>query len=181
MAGRNENSPWTGEREGSDEAAIFDAVLRPHRSLSPAGFGILMTAVAVGLAGLGFAFFAIGAWPVLGFCGLEFGLLYLAFRISYRDGRAYEHLRLGATMLEIRRVDGHGRPRGTWRLQPNWLRITIDDPADHGSQLSLSSHGRELIIGSFLTPEERLDLAQALRRAIEAWRTAPQSGPDANR
>lgn len=159
----------------------FDTVLRPHRSLSPAGFGLLMAALTVGLAGLGFAFFAIGAWPVLGFCGLEFGLVYLAFRINYRDGRAYEHLRLGATTFEVRRVDGRGRSRGIWRFEPNWLRVAIDDPPDHGSQLALSSHGRELVVGSFLTPEERLDLARALRRAIETWRTAPPSSPQASR
>lgn len=162
-----------------DGEAVFDAVLQPHRSLSPAGFGLLMAALTVSLAGLGFAFFAIGAWPVLGFCGIEFGLLYLAFRINYRDGRAYEHLRLGATMLEVRRVDGRGRSRGTWRFPPNWLRVTMDDPPEHGSQLALSSHGRELVIGSFLTPDERLDLARALRRAIEVWRAAPQSGVNA--
>lgn len=179
MAGHKVKTPRRKERETADGAAIFDTVLRPHRSLSSAGFGVLMAALAVGLAGLGFAFFAIGAWPVLGFCGLEFGLLYLAFRINYRDGRAYEHLRLGATMLEIRRVDGRGRPRGAWKFQPNWLRVTMDDPPEHGSQLSLSSHGRELVIGSFLTPEERLDLARALRGAIAAWRTAPQANPDA--
>lgn len=179
MEGRNENSPPARPRRAPHEEALFDAVLRPHRSLSPAGFGILMAALAVGLAGLGFVFFAIGAWPVLGFCGLEFGLLYLAFRINYRDGRACEHLRLGAAMLEVRRLDGRGRLRGTWQFQPNWLRVTMDDPPEHGSQLALSSHGRELIIGSFLTPEERLDLAHALRRALEAWRTAPQPGPGA--
>ena len=44
----------------------------------------------------------------------------------------------------------------------------MDDPPDHGSQLILSSHGRSLVVGSFLTPAERLDLARALRHALAA-------------
>lgn len=130
-----------------------------------------MAALALALAGLGLVSWAVGAWPVLGLCGLEFGLIFLAFLINYRDGRAYEHLRLDTAVLEVRRVDGRGRQRGVWRFQPNWLRVTMDDPPAHESQLVLSSHGRTLAIGSFLTPGERLDLAHALRRAIEVWRT----------
>ena len=51
------------------EPALFDAELRPHRSLSPRGFLVLMLAVcAISFAG-GLAFFLAGAWPVVGFLG----------------------------------------------------------------------------------------------------------------
>lgn len=159
-----------GAREGR---VFFEAVLHPHRSLPPHGFLWVMAALGVPLAVLGIAFLAAGAWPVFGFCGLELVLLYAAFRVNYRDGRACERLRLSDSGLEVRRFDGRGRSGGVWRLQPNWLRVSIDDPPRHDSQLVLSSHGRDLVIGAFLTPDERLELARALRRAIERWRTAP--------
>lgn len=161
------------EASGGDSRVFFEAVLHPHRSLTGRGFLWVMAALGVPLAVLGFVFLSIGAWPVFGFCGLEFVLLYAAFRINYRDGRACERVRLSDSGLEIRRVDARGRSGGTWRLQPNWLRVSIDEPPRHDSQLVLSSHGRNLVIGAFLTPEERLDLARALRRAIERWRSAP--------
>ena len=44
--------------------------------------------------------------------------------------------------------------------------MAIDDPPAHHSQLTLSSHGRSLVVGAFLTAEERLELARALRDAL---------------
>ena len=42
----------------------------------------------------------------------------------------------------------------------------MDDPPEHESQLTLASHGRRLVVGAFLTPEERLELARALGAAL---------------
>lgn len=172
MAGETENMDSPGSVGGR---VFFDAVLRPHRSLSPRGFRLLMAASAAGLLAVGLLFWLSGAWPVIGFCGLEFGLLYGAFRLNYRAARAYERLRLSDDGLEISRVRPNGVVARVWRLQPNWLRIDIDNPPDHDSQLILSSHGRRMVVGSFLAPEERLDLARALAEALDRWRTAPHS------
>jgi uncharacterized membrane protein len=48
----------------------------------------------------------------------------------------------------------------------------MDDPPAHDSQLVLSSRGRSLAIGGFLTPAERLDLARALREVLASQRGA---------
>lgn len=148
---------------------VFDAVLTPHRSLSPRGFAILMTAVAGVSFSAGLAFFLIGAWPVMGFFGLDLLLFYWAFRVNYRRGRMYENLRLTREDLTVRRVDHWGAAK-TWQFQPYWLQVLMDDPPRHESQLRLRSHGRAVTVGSFLTPEERLDLAQALRRELDNLR-----------
>lgn len=154
------------------DGCLFDAILTPHRSLSPHGFVILMSLVV--LAGLapGIVFMTRGAWPVFGFCGLEVFLIWLCFRLSYRSGRIWERVRLTPATLTIERhlVDGSWRE---WSFQPYWLRVMMDDPPQHESPLTLTSHGESLAIGSFLTPEERLDLAKALRRALAAARETP--------
>jgi uncharacterized membrane protein len=170
MAGETEytDSPCSGGGR-----VFFDAVLQPHRSLSPLGFQLLMAATAVALLAVGLLFWQLGAWPVIGFCGLEFLLLYGAFRLNSRAARAYERLRLSDDGLEISRVRPNGTVSRVWRLQPNWLRIDIDNRPDHDSQLILSSHGQRMVVGSFLAPEERLDLAKALGEALDRWRTAP--------
>ena len=157
------------QSEGGSHPVYFDAVLRPHRSLGKPGFLILMSAVAaVGIL-VGIAFCLMGAWPVLGFCGLEVGLIYVLFRLNYREGEKHERVVLTDQGLDVARVSPHGRV-SEWRLAPNWLRVSIDDPPGHDSALRLTTHGQSLIIGAFLTPEERLEVANALRAALDRWR-----------
>lgn len=156
---------------GSTEELFFDARPRPHRSLSPRGFLLLMIAVATVACLAGLACLLIGAWPVVGFLGLDVALVYLAFKMNYRHGRMYETLRLTRGDLTVARIDPWGA-RKSWRFQPAWLQVLIDDPPGHDSQLVLRSHGKSLPIGGFLTPEERAGLAAALRRALEETRAA---------
>jgi uncharacterized membrane protein len=154
-----------------DPKVEFDAVLTPHRSLPRAGFYLLMAAwVAVNLA-LGIYFLVQGAWPVVGFFGLDVLILYLAFRLNYRSARLTERVRLTETELTVVRVTPSGEARA-WSFQPYWLRVRMDDPPSADSRLTLSSHGRDLAIGTFLSPEERLDLARALKSALARQRGA---------
>lgn len=152
-----------------DEPALFDAELRPHRSLSPRGFLVLMLAAcAISFAG-GLAFFLAGAWPVVGFLGADVLLIYLAFRASYRSGRLVERLHLTRDRLTVSRVWPGGRSR-SWEFQPYWLQVVFDDTAIADERancpLILRSHGKALAIGSFLTRQERREVAVALRQAL---------------
>ncbi len=149
---------------------LFQAELRPNRSLSPRGFRLLMLGLAAVSFASGVAFVSMGAWPVFGFFGLDVLLLYWAFKASYRSGNLYETIKLTDETLEVRRVHPSGGSQ-VWRLQPHWLRVQIDDPPEHHSQLVLRSHGRNLTVGSFLTPNERVEVADALRNALARGRT----------
>jgi len=96
---------------------LFDAVLTPHRSLSPRGFWLLMGCiVAVSFTG-GLVFLIAGAWPIFGFFGLDVALIYWAFRASYRSGRLRERLRLTRDELTVERIDPRGKLR-RWTFQP---------------------------------------------------------------
>jgi uncharacterized membrane protein len=143
----------------------FDAILTPHRSLSPAGFAIMMAGV-IGVAFVGGIVFLVqGAWPVTGFGIVEVGLFYLMFRLNYRSGRIYERIRLTDDSLDVERREVGGRIR-RWQFQPYWLRIDMADPPDTDSKLLLRSHGRSLAIGAFLSPDERLEFANRLRGEV---------------
>lgn len=150
-------------------AVLFRAVLYPHRSLSPAGFRRLMACVGGLSLGTGLVFYLNGAWPIIGFMGLDVALLYWAFKASYRSARAHETVELTDRALIVERVDMADR-RQRWTLPPTWLRVNLDEPQRPGSQITLSSHGRHLVVGSFLSPTERREFAQALRDALETWR-----------
>jgi len=158
-----------------EQSLLFDAVLYPHRSLGPAGFWLLMGFVSAVSFAAGTAFYLAGAWPVVGFLGLDIVLIYLAFRANYRAARVRETLELRSSELRVRRLGGRGEVLREWTFQPYWLRVEIDEPPQHHSQLALCSHGRRLVVGAFLTPGERLEVAQALRRALGRCAPAPGS------
>jgi uncharacterized membrane protein len=149
----------------TQESPLLDIVLRPHRSLSPAGFAVIMTAlIAFSFVG-GIVFFLAGAWPVIGFLGLDVVLVYWAFRASYARGRDYERIILLPGSLTIERVS---RKSGTERfsLQPYWLRVDLEDGPEPAMRLMLRSHGKSFTVGGFLSPQERTELAAMLREAL---------------
>ena len=154
------------------ERPIFRALLVPHRSLGRTGFLLVMGAMVFAWLAVGSIFLAHGAWPIFGFFGLDVLLLYVMFRLNYRDGRLSERLRLTERELQVDRVHPDGRVQ-RWSFQPYWLRVEMDDPPQHESRLLLASHGETLAIGAFLTPEERLDVARALRDALHRLRGGP--------
>lgn len=149
------------------EWAHFSAVLRPYRSLSPRGFVILMACVGgVGFAA-GMVFFMMGAWPVLGFFGLDVALVYVAFRLNYYAGRLHETVDLTDDSLTVTRVRPSGR-RQSWSFHPYWVRIELTPRPGRASELSLSLHGRRLVFGAFLTEQEKSEIACALKDALIA-------------
>lgn len=165
------------EQAAGVEAPLLDVVVYPHRSLGKAGFLVLMAVLSVCSLALGLALYLSGAWPAIGFLGLDLLVVYVAFRLNYRAARAYETVRLTPGALEVTRVDARGRGRRI-TFQPYWLAVDMDDPPRRHSRLTLRAHGRRLEVGGFLTPDEKLDLARALRRALDEARrpAAEQSG-----
>ena len=145
--------------------ARLDVVLYPNCSLAPAGFAVLMTAIALISAAVGAGFMMIGAWPVAGFFGLDLLLLCLAFRWNYRQARRAEFVRLDRDGLTVRRLEPDGRSQ-SWRFEPYWVRVALEQVGRHDRRLVLRSHGRELVIGAFLTQAERAELADALVSAL---------------
>jgi uncharacterized membrane protein len=160
-------------------AVFFERILHPHRSLPPRGFHILMAVLFVISLAVGIGFVSIGAWPVCGFFGLDVALVYLAFRLSYRSARRRETLRLADETFTVERVSIRGERR-VWRFQPFWLRVVLDEHAGRGNRLSLVSHGKSLVIGDFLPPPSRPELAATLRDALARWRRAlnPANAPE---
>ncbi|MDP2409594.1 MAG: DUF2244 domain-containing protein [Pseudolabrys sp.] len=148
------------------EPTIFSAVITPHRSLKQAGFLVLMIAFGGVSFIAGMVFLLLGAWPVFGFFGLDVLLLYWAFRINYRDGHAYEEVTVTPSALTVRKVNPRGRVR-EWVLNPLWVKLERIEIEDFGiNRLLLISRGKQLVVGSFLAPEERASFATALGNAL---------------
>lgn len=152
----------------------LDAELRPNRSLSPAGFRVVMAAMIAMSLVPAIIFLSQGAWPVAGFLGLDVLGVYVAFRLSYAHGRAREYVKVTQAEIDIHRLDHHGRRFSQERFPSYWARVAMDDPPEPDSQLTISASGRATTVGSFLSAEERLSLANALRDALARARQAKE-------
>ena len=144
-------------------------VLRPHRSLGPRGFLIFMSVYGAISFAAGIAFLSMGAWPVLGFCGLDVALVWWAFRANYCAARQTETIEVTPDELAVCARDGRGRER-TARFNPYWLRVEVLELRGDVCELRLTSKGRGVAVGRFLSDPERRDLAVALREAVAGVR-----------
>jgi uncharacterized membrane protein len=153
------------QTKAADEP-LFKALLTPHRSLGRTGFHILMGTFLVIWLTLGSIFLAMGAWPVFGFLGLEVLLIYLAFRWSYRSGRAREEVEVSRTRLDIRKFAPSGRMEAH-RFNPFWTRFRVARHEEIGiTGMAVEGEGRKVQIGSFLNPDDRESFAMAFGRAL---------------
>jgi uncharacterized membrane protein len=143
----------------------FSAVLMPHRSLSPRGFMVLMAAICAISFGTGLLFYLLGAWPVVGFMGLDVALIYVAFRLNFRALRLYETVDLTDETLTVTRVQPSGEAQ-SWSFNPYWVRLKLEPRVGRSTELSIASHGKRLVFAAFLTDPEREDFATALTRAL---------------
>jgi uncharacterized membrane protein len=154
--------------DGTDrfEQPVFSAVIRPHRSLSPEGFKIVMVLVCLTSLVASVPFVIMGFWPVAGFFGLDFLGLYIAFRVSYRQGDAFELVELTPIRLLFRKVSPKGDVKD-WQFNPLWTHLDREVDDEYGmQQLALTSRNEHVVIARDLSPPERETLAEALGRAL---------------
>ena len=144
---------------------LFEALIVPHRSLTAAGRRWLMLAMA-GLCGLvALRFWFLGAWPVIGFCGLEgFAALFL-IHLNGRRARASELVLLSADGLRVVRTTPAGK-RSEMTLNSAWLNVVLEEHSGRVPSLHLGVRDRRVEIGSALGEAEKRELAAALRDAL---------------
>lgn len=119
----------------------------------------------------GMAFLLMGAWPVFGFFGLDVLLIYIAFKLNYRDGRLHETVDLESNRLTVTRYHPSGRTE-TFEFSPYWVRVLVSEAIDGRTSLSLTSHGKLFQFGSFLTDDERKEFGGVLDLALHKARAS---------
>ena len=152
------------------EPVLFEAICTPSRSLGRRGMRLVAAALLGGSAVTGGLFLALGAWPVLGFTGLEATLVLGLMGLHRRwSRRSMEVLVLTGDRLTIRRTDGRGR-REEFSIDPYWARLRLEERPGRVSLLVLRQRGRAIEIGRLLGDEQKRDLAGALGDALRRWR-----------
>ena len=159
------------------EPVLFSALLTPHRSLNRTGFLLLMAFLSLISFAAGMVFLMLGAWPVVGFFGLDILAVYLAFKINFRRAQGCEEIWVTPSQLRVRRVSHRGHAV-EFVLNPLWVRLNKVAHEEFGiEKLYLVSRGNSVSIGSFLSPDEKASFANALMEALQAARRGPNYHP----
>jgi len=151
-----------------DEPPVWDATLRPNRSLTRAGLRKTMLIAAIGFALPVLPFIYAGAgWISLPLTLTTFALLLLAFRQNNRAGQLCEYVRLWPDLIAVERHELNGDIK-RWHCNPYWMRSKI--VAEGGpveNYLTLAGSDREIELGAFLSPDERVVLQADIEREIK--------------
>jgi uncharacterized membrane protein len=141
--------------------------LTPHKSLTPEGFvwfiGATAALIVIPLLSiLGNPVF----WFLLPFILGAILAIWAALTRSWRDREIYEELVVWDDLIRLERHEPRRAPR-TWEANPYWVRVALH--AKGGpvpNYLTLQGGTREVELGAFLTPPERVGLRDTLERAL---------------
>jgi uncharacterized membrane protein len=149
---------------------LFAATLTPHRSLSQAGYRIVIAILAIGTTIPGMIFFSMGAWPVVGFLGLDILLIWWALSTSMRQGKQLEEVTLWADQLQLRQVSPNGKEQIT-RFNPFFVKLVLDrDMNERTTGLHLRTRDSDIEIGAFLSPDEKSSFGKVFGTALKKAR-----------
>lgn len=158
------------------EPCFFEAVVVPHRSLSRRGLWILIGAIG----GLSLVtttiFWILGAWPVAVFNGAEISAAVLLLRYNARAARASEVILLSPQGLRVIRTAQDGG-RTERSLPVAWLRVVLEERKGRVPGLFLAGHNTRVEVGASLGEPEKLSLAEAIRSALQGWRSPSFDNP----
>lgn len=136
---------------------LYEVTIWPNRSLGRIGFRNTLILVSVGMAIpiIPFLFSPIG-WALLPFGLLPVILTYVFIKRNYWDGRLTEELRLWQDLITIERTEPNGDVK-RWFANPYWIKTMMHDkPVEN--YFTIKGNNREIEVGAFLSPEERISL-----------------------
>lgn len=154
----------TGMQEAKPDWAV---TLRPNRSMTREGVAALVAIVAILNLSAALVFVVAGAWPILGFLGLDVLIMWWALRKNWADGERYEQIQVQGDELTLRRFPVAGEAR-EMRFNTRWLRVDLEFDAARElvGRLFLNYRDERFEIGSFLGADDRKSLARALRGVV---------------
>jgi len=118
-----------------------------------------LSGVSLGIAGL---FWLRGATLIMPFAWLEVLAVGAALLVYARHAADSECIRLQGGMLTVEHACGRHTDRVEFR--PDWVRVEPEH--GDGSLIELSGQGQRIVVGRFVRPELRRQLADELRWAL---------------
>lgn len=125
----------------------------------------------LGLAAIGLAMPLVPAWGTPVFWGLlpfllgALFLLWLGFLLNDRSGKLHEELTIWRDEMRVERHEPKGRVR-RWAADPFKVRLMLHEDGRPENYLTIRGGSREIELGAFLAPWERLELKEEVDTAL---------------
>ena len=153
--------------DGMRSVPVAEAVLRPNQSLPRKGFAwfllILWGLLLVPLVPL---LGTVVVWVMLPFLLGALGTIWYFIERNYRDGQLFEELTLYHDLVRVRRHNPR-RPDQEWEANPFWTTLHLrPEGGPVENYITLKGSGREIELGAFLSPEERVEFYDQLKRQV---------------
>jgi uncharacterized membrane protein len=146
--------------------AVWSTILTPHRSLNSLGLKVVLTAVVISNLLIAMAFWALKAWPVFLFLGLDVALIFWAFVANNKSAKRSEQIEVIGEEVVLTRRNRLGSRE--IKFNRRWVRVLLeyDEARELIGRLFFVTSGKRTEIASFLGADERKSLAQELKGAI---------------
>ena len=154
--------------EKFEPSPLLELTLWPNRSLKGKAFVILMAITFSGAM--------IPIIPLLGtktffvifpFSLISIALLFISLIFNYRSGKLYEKLIIWPHVIKVKRYETDGTQK-EWEANPYWTKVKLYTESQKiQNYLTLSGGGREVELGAFLAPNERVELKHKIDRIFE--------------
>ena len=144
----------------------FKVVARPNCSLSPKGMVRVVVALAILPISVAVGFGLAGAWLVFPFAGLELLAVAYAFYIVNCHAEDYESVTIDGDYLAIEKRNYKKTSRIVFHRY--WAQVVLRQAPGGEQYLWLRSHGKEVEVGRHMDNEQRLTLAQELKKRTGA-------------
>ncbi|MFT4717504.1 MAG: putative membrane protein [Paracoccaceae bacterium] len=156
----------------SDKTPVASVILRPNRSLPRVGFAwMLLIAWLMLMLPLLPLVGSPALWALLPFMLAILAALWVSIRRSYQDGEMFEELTLWPDLIKVYRHNPRSQAQ-KWQGNPFWTTLAIRAEGGPVEQyITLKGAGREIELGAFLSPDERIDLHLDLQRQLARAKT----------
>ena len=146
----------------SDGEPSMHWLLKRNCSSTPQQMAVFFASLCVLSVGIAAVCWAHGATLVVPFAGLELIAVATALLLYARHATDRESIQLRRGRLTVEHVSGRSVERV--EFAPAWVRV--EPQRGERSLVELSGEGRRIVIGRFVRPELRRQLADELRWAL---------------
>ena len=148
------------------EKPLLSLTIWPHRSCDKKTFSIMLLTITFILIVPSFLFLnIIFALSILPFSLISITILFLVSNKNFKDALLVEKLKIYPNKIILERMEPDNSIK-TWHCNPYWTKANLYSNGPVESYLTLKGNGKEVELGSFLTPEERINLKKIIDETL---------------